>query len=248
MTAAGICALDGLVRLRVLVACEFSGTVRDAFRALGHDAMSCDLLPTEAEGPHYQGDVRDVLTPGRWDLMIAPCRFRGAMVREEARGASGGVGLRAPAAGHARAAHRAGEPGEHHFQPRAEAGPDHPAVAARARRDKGDMSLAGQPAQARADKGGGRARGPRVEDASQPEQVARAFADVPRNRGSYGRAMGLLCNGEQSIIRFTPKSMSIRFPKRCKTRAQKSAHASTVARIRWDQYHKALKPIAGGIE
>lgn len=61
--------------LRVLVACEFSGTVRDAFRAHGADAMSCDLLPTEAEGPHYQGDVRDVLIPGRWDLMIAhpPC-------------------------------------------------------------------------------------------------------------------------------------------------------------------------------
>jgi hypothetical protein len=57
--------------LRVLVACEFSGTVRDAFRALGHDAMSCDLLPTEAEGPHYQGDVREMLIPGRWDLMIA---------------------------------------------------------------------------------------------------------------------------------------------------------------------------------
>ena len=61
--------------MRVLIACEFSGIVRDAFRSLGHDAISCDLLPTEVEGPHYQGDVRDVLTPGRWDLMIAhpPC-------------------------------------------------------------------------------------------------------------------------------------------------------------------------------
>lgn len=60
--------------MRVLVACEFSGVVRDAFRALGHDAMSCDLLPTEVPGPHYQGDVRDVLGDG-WDLMIAhpPC-------------------------------------------------------------------------------------------------------------------------------------------------------------------------------
>jgi len=63
--------VNGLVRLRVLVACEFSGTVRDAFTALGHDAMSCDLLPSETPGPHYEGDVRDVLTPGRWDLMIA---------------------------------------------------------------------------------------------------------------------------------------------------------------------------------
>ena len=60
--------------MRVLVACEFSGTVRDAFIASGHDAMSCDLLPTEKPGPHYLGDVRDVLYDG-WDLMIAhpPC-------------------------------------------------------------------------------------------------------------------------------------------------------------------------------
>ena len=62
--------------MRVLVACEFSGVVRDAFRARGHDAMSCDLLPTEVDGPHYQGDVRDVLADG-WDLMIAhpPCTY-----------------------------------------------------------------------------------------------------------------------------------------------------------------------------
>ena len=60
--------------LKVLVACEFSGVVRDAFRALGHDAMSCDLLPTDSPGPHYQGDVRDLLTED-FDLMIAhpPC-------------------------------------------------------------------------------------------------------------------------------------------------------------------------------
>ena len=61
--------------MRVLIACEFSGAVRDAFRARGHDALSCDLLPSEAPGPHYLGDVRDLLTPGRWDLLIAhpPC-------------------------------------------------------------------------------------------------------------------------------------------------------------------------------
>lgn len=59
---------------RVLVACESSGVVRDAFIRAGHDAMSCDLLPTEQPGPHYQGDVRDVLDDG-WDLMVAhpPC-------------------------------------------------------------------------------------------------------------------------------------------------------------------------------
>ena len=60
--------------MRVLVACEFSGTVRDAFIAAGHDAISCDLLPTEAPGPHYVGDCRDLLSDG-FDMMIAhpPC-------------------------------------------------------------------------------------------------------------------------------------------------------------------------------
>ena len=60
--------------MRVLIACEYSGIVRNAFSALGHDAMSCDLLPTELEGNHYQGDIRDVLDYP-WDLMIAhpPC-------------------------------------------------------------------------------------------------------------------------------------------------------------------------------
>ena len=47
--------------LRVLVACEYSGTVRGAFRALGHHAVSCDLLPTDAPGPHHQGDVIDLV-------------------------------------------------------------------------------------------------------------------------------------------------------------------------------------------
>lgn len=60
--------------MRVLIACEYSGAVRDAFTKGGHDAMSCDLLPSETAGQHYQGDVRDVLDYP-WDLMIAhpPC-------------------------------------------------------------------------------------------------------------------------------------------------------------------------------
>jgi hypothetical protein len=62
--------------VKVLVACEYSGTVRDAFRARGHDAMSCDLLPTDVPSPHYQGDVQEILRDG-WDLMIAhpPCTY-----------------------------------------------------------------------------------------------------------------------------------------------------------------------------
>lgn len=60
--------------MKVLVACEFSGTVRDAFIRAGHDAMSCDLLPSEAPGPHHVGDVLEILSDG-WDMMIAhpPC-------------------------------------------------------------------------------------------------------------------------------------------------------------------------------
>jgi len=62
--------------MKVLVACEYSGKVRDAFIKRGHDAMSCDLLPTDSPGPHYQGDVMDILNDG-WDLMIAhpPCTY-----------------------------------------------------------------------------------------------------------------------------------------------------------------------------
>jgi hypothetical protein len=63
-------------KLSVLVACEFSGIVRDAFIARGCDVISCDLLPTEKPGPHYQGDVRNkIYKPSQWDMVIAfpPC-------------------------------------------------------------------------------------------------------------------------------------------------------------------------------
>lgn len=60
--------------MKVLIACEFSGTVREAFKKLGHNAWSCDLLPTDIPGQHYQGDVMDLIDDD-WDLMIAhpPC-------------------------------------------------------------------------------------------------------------------------------------------------------------------------------
>lgn len=62
--------------MKVLIACEFSGVVRDAFARLGHDAWSCDLLPTERPGQHIEGDVLSVLKD-EWDLMIAhpPCTY-----------------------------------------------------------------------------------------------------------------------------------------------------------------------------
>lgn len=62
--------------MKILVACEYSGRVRDAFTALGHDAMSCDILPSDAPGNHYTGDVMDILHDG-WDMMVAfpPCTY-----------------------------------------------------------------------------------------------------------------------------------------------------------------------------
>jgi hypothetical protein len=76
----GISKREGGKGVRVLIACEFSGIVRDAFIAKGHDAWSCDLLPTESPGPHLQGDVIEFLyyDPNyRFDLMIAhpPCTY-----------------------------------------------------------------------------------------------------------------------------------------------------------------------------
>jgi len=62
--------------MKVLVACEYSGRVRDAFIAKGHNVISCDLLPTDSPGPHYQGNVMDIINDG-FDLMIAhpPCTY-----------------------------------------------------------------------------------------------------------------------------------------------------------------------------
>ena len=62
--------------MRVLIGCEFSGIVRNEFIKRGHDAISCDLLPTESPGPHYQGDIFDVINDG-WDVGIffPPCTF-----------------------------------------------------------------------------------------------------------------------------------------------------------------------------
>ena len=55
--------------MKILIACEFSGTVRDAFISQGHDAVSCDLLPTEKPGKHYIGDVRNIINDSnQWDI------------------------------------------------------------------------------------------------------------------------------------------------------------------------------------
>lgn len=63
--------------MKVLVGCEYSGTVRDAFISRGHYAMSCDLLPTDKPGPHFQGDVFEAIDMDDWDLAIfhPPCTY-----------------------------------------------------------------------------------------------------------------------------------------------------------------------------
>ena len=63
--------------MKILVACEYSGRVRDAFIAKGHDAISCDILPTDSHGPHYQGDAFAAIASCEWDMMIAhpPCTY-----------------------------------------------------------------------------------------------------------------------------------------------------------------------------
>jgi len=60
--------------MKILIACEFSGTVREAFTGGGHDVWSCDIEPTDVPGQHYQGDVMDIINDG-WDMLIAfpPC-------------------------------------------------------------------------------------------------------------------------------------------------------------------------------
>jgi hypothetical protein len=67
--------LDLEIQMRVLIACEYSGKVRNAFIKKGHDAISCDLLPSESPGPHHQGDIKDILYSENWDLIVAhpPC-------------------------------------------------------------------------------------------------------------------------------------------------------------------------------
>lgn len=90
--------------MRILVACEYSGVVRDAFIKKGHDAMSCDLLPTDKPGPHYQGNVLDILNDG-WDLMIAhpPCTYiTNAGVRHLHENVTSKNGVRAKVYGKAR--------------------------------------------------------------------------------------------------------------------------------------------------
>ena len=144
--------------MRVLVACEFSGVVRDAFRAQGHEAVSCDLLPSEASGPHHQGDVREILGDG-WDLMVAhpPCThlavsgarwFKEKQAEQAEALAFVATLLEAPIPRIALE-----NPVSIILLAHPETRPDHPAMDVRARRDQGHLLVAQGPADTPADGG-----------------------------------------------------------------------------------------------
>ena len=135
--------------MKILIACEYSGIVRDAFLALGHEAMSCDLLPTERPGPHYQGDVFDVIDYP-WDLMVAhpPCTHQAvsgarhfAEKRMDGRQQSG-VSFFYEAGQVRHSPEGVGEPCLHYFKPVEKARSNHSALAIRSWGKEGNLLVA----------------------------------------------------------------------------------------------------------
>lgn len=122
--------------MRVLVACEYSGVVTRAFRSMGHDAFSCDLLPTNGDAAHHiQGDVVAVLSDG-WDLMIAhpPCTHLAVSGARwfASKPPSRSLGLCSHAHGCPDIKNRHRKPSQRNLIQDQEAGSDHPAMAIRA--------------------------------------------------------------------------------------------------------------------
>lgn len=155
--------------MRVLVACEYSGTVRDAFLSRGHDAISCDILPTESPGPHYEGSALDLIDEP-FDLVIAhpPCTYlansgvqhlhkepgRWALMREGARFFDMMFRFNAPRIA-------VENPVQHRYA-KAETGRGGgdsvcPTVAVRPHREQANRVLAPEPAAAASNEGGVRA-------------------------------------------------------------------------------------------
>jgi len=134
--------------MKVLVACEYSGIVRDAFIARGHDAMSCDLLPTESPGPHYQGDVMEIINDG-WDMMIAhpPCTFLCSSglhwnKRRPGRERDGKIsGIRAASFGCSYCKNSVRKPYRMYFIESEKTGSGYTALAIRTRRKQGDLFM-----------------------------------------------------------------------------------------------------------
>lgn len=206
--------------MKVLVACEFSGTVRDAFIRAGHDAMSCDLLPTESPGPHYQGNVLDLLgeKADQWDLMVAhpPCQYLansgvrwlyrdGEMCSDRwARMEAGAAFFRRLLEAHytpyrGRESHHPRTRQVHH---RARAGPGIAALAVRPRRDEGDLPVAQESAEAGAHGHCGRQDTESPPRQPRPGQVERAIQVLHRDRGGDGETMGRVPQRHAMILNF----------------------------------------------
>lgn len=188
--------------MKVLVACEYSGAVRDAFRALGHDAMSADMLPTETPGPHYEGDVLDLIGEP-FDLVIAhpPCTYlansgvrwlheregRWEAMREGAAFFAQMFQFNTPRLcvenpiqhGYAREAHGQGRPTQT-IQPWQFGHGE----------DQGNLLMAPRTAASRGDLSGARARPAACEPPARPTPMEGTLQDVPRHRRRYGGPVG----------------------------------------------------------
>lgn len=178
--------------VRVLVACEFSGIVRDAFRVRGHDAWSCDLLPSErATEYHYQGDAlyflrgRQSWTGHRFDLLLAfpPCthlavsgaRWFQNKKREQFESLRFVADLLDADVPHIALENPIGVISTIHPRTR----PDHPALAIRARRNQGDLPLAQEPAKSGAHEHRAGTRRPRVEGAAGTGSLEESQPNLP---------------------------------------------------------------------
>ena len=206
--------------MKVLVACEFSGVVRDAFLAKGHDAISCDLLPTESPGPHIQGDVLPLLSEP-WDLVIAhpPCTYlcnsgvcwlyrRGTRERDEERWAKMRDAARFFGACYLANAGACGSRESRHARPRQDrqAVVHRSAVAVRPRRVQAHLLLDSGPAAAASNGRCGRTRSTPSPSAAFPSPRQAPQHDVSGHRRSDGGSVGLSveifsCNPRNGMAR-----------------------------------------------
>ena len=186
--------------MRVLVACEFSGIVRDAFAARGHDAYSCDLLPSERPGKHFIAHIVDVLRGhGPWDMMLAfpPCTH---VAVSGAKWFKNKIGEQREALEFMRdllerdiPRHRYGEPDRRLLNLLAKARPNHSAVAVWSRRNKGHLSMAEKSAEADSNKDSGWAKGARALRLAWARTLERAQSDAPGNSRRDGDPVGKPC-------------------------------------------------------
>lgn len=188
--------------MRVLIACEYSGRVREAFRKLGHDAWSCDLLESEDNSPyHIQGDVLNVVTEGgvgfddRSPAVYASSCERSETLRSQDRRRSSASCHRLlhEARKRRHPAHRHREPGLHHVFEVAQAESNCAALDVRPWRNESDLPVAEGASESCTYERGLRSRATRPQDAARAEPLERAEPYLPRYRRCDGRAMGRAC-------------------------------------------------------